>query len=143
MGWKFTSEKDLVDTFSNTINPFWEEQVSRGHFIGKGDIEVHYAWCIPNTPRATIVISSGRIESYLKYKELVFDLYQNGFAVFILDHRGQGLSGRMTHDPQHGYVADFDDYVDDLVYFTQKIVIPKQQGSLQLLCHSMAGPLVH
>jgi len=141
MDWKFTSEKDLVNTFNNTIDPFWEEQVSRGHFAGKGDVDVHYAWCIPDTPRSTIVISSGRIESYLKYKELVFDLYQNGFAVFILDHRGQGLSGRMTHDPQHGYVAHFDDYVDDLVYFTQNIVVPKQQGRLQLLCHSMGGAI--
>ena len=91
MDWKFTSEKDLANTFNNTIDPFWEEQVSRGHFAGKGDVDVHYAWCLPDTPRSTIVISSGRIESYLKYKELVFDLYQNGFAVFILDHRGQGL----------------------------------------------------
>lgn len=141
MGWTFTSEQDLAVTFANSINPFWQRSVNLGRFSGKGNIDVRYAWSIPENPIATVVISSGRIESYLKYKELIFDLYQNGFAVFILDHRGQGLSGRMTHDPQHGYVADFNDYVDDLFTFVDTIVKPVQQGSLQLLCHSMGGAI--
>lgn len=89
----------------------------------------------------TVVISSGRIESLLKYKELIFDLYNNKLAVFILDHRGQGLSGRMTEDPQHGFVASFDDYVDDLLAFTDDIVAPHQVGNLYLLCHSMGGAI--
>lgn len=141
MSWKFTTEQELATTFATTINPFWQSAVTRGHFTGKDNVEVHYAWCIPEKPIASVVISSGRIESYLKYKELIFDLYQNNFAVFILDHRGQGLSGRMTHDPQHGYVADFNDYIDDLVSFVQEIVKPLQQGPLRLLCHSMGGAI--
>lgn len=141
MSWTFTSEHDLATTFATAINPFWKSAVNCGHFVGKDEVEVHYAWCIPANPVASVVISSGRIESYLKYKELMFDLYQNGFAVFILDHRGQGLSGRMTHDPQHGYVADFDDYIDDLVTFVKDIVTPRQQGPLRLLCHSMGGAI--
>ncbi|MBO7923249.1 lysophospholipase [Alteromonas sp. KS69] len=141
MSWTFTSEQDLASTFATEINPFWQTSVTLGEFVGKDNIDVHYAWCIPETPKSTVVISSGRIESYLKYKELIFDLYQNGFAVFILDHRGQGLSGRMTHDPQHGYVADFADYVDDLITFVNDIVKPRQQGELQLLCHSMGGAI--
>ena len=38
MDWKFTSEKDLANTFNNTIDPFWEEQVSResGKQMSKG-----------------------------------------------------------------------------------------------------------
>jgi len=32
----------------------------------------------------------------------------------IMSHRGQGESGRMTSDPQMGYVEYFDDYVADL-----------------------------
>ena len=94
MSWTFTSEQDLASTFATEINPFWQTSVTLGEFVGKDNIDVHYAWCIPENPKSTVVISSGRIESYLKYKELIFDLYQNGFAVFILDHRGQGLSDR-------------------------------------------------
>ncbi len=142
MNWTFTSEHNLATSFATQINPFWQEHVTEDAFFGKGNVKVRYAFCIPPAPKATIVVSSGRIESYLKYKEFIYDLYQNGFAVFILDHRGQGLSGRMTHDPQHGYVASFDDYVDDLVTFVDTIVKPKQQGELQLVCHSMGGRLV-
>ena len=141
MSWTFTTEQDLASTFANTINPFWHKLVNKGSFGGKDNVDIHYAWCIPENVKSTVVISSGRIESYLKYKELIFDLHQNGFAVFILDHRGQGLSGRMTDDPQHGYVADFSDYVDDLITFVNDIVVPRQIGPLHLLCHSMGGAI--
>ena len=94
MNWAFTSENNLASTFAIDINPFWQHSVTQGHFVGKDNITVRYSHCIPKSPRATIVICSGRIESYLKYKEFIYDLYQNGFAVFILDHRGQGLSDR-------------------------------------------------
>ena len=141
MNWTFTTEQDLASTFTNTINPFWQKCVNEGMFGGKGNVDIHYAWCVPKEAKSTVVISSGRIECYLKYKELIYDLYQNGFAVFILDHRGQGLSGRMTDDPQHGYVADFSDYVDDLVTFVNDHVMPRKQGPLQLLCHSMGGAI--
>lgn len=141
MEWSVTSEQHLADTFATHINPFWKQRVCRGEFSGKGGIEVHYAWCMPDNPRSAIVISSGRIESLLKYQELIYDFYTNDCAVFILDHRGQGLSGRMTHDPQHGYVAHFDDYVDDLVYFVHHIVKPQTTLPLNLVCHSMGGAI--
>ncbi|WP_334015589.1 alpha/beta fold hydrolase [Alteromonas sp. S167] len=141
MNWTFTSENNLASTFAAHINPFWKEHVTESEFVGKDNVTVRYAYCIPSAPKSTLVISSGRIESYLKYKEFIYDLYQNGFAVFIFDHRGQGLSGRMTNDPQHGYVAHFDDYVDDVITFVNTIVKPKQQGDLQLVCHSMGGAI--
>lgn len=141
MGWTLTSENNLATTFSKQVNPFWQDEMTLGCFNGKDQVPVRFAYCIPPSPKATFVISSGRIESYLKYKELIFDFYQNGFAVFILDHRGQGLSGRMTRDRQHGYVANFDDYVDDLITFTETIVKPHQQGQLHLICHSMGGAI--
>lgn len=141
MSWTFTSETNLATTFATQINPFWQSRVTESEFVGKDNIPVRYAYCIPGNANASIVISSGRIESYLKYKEFIYDLFQNGFAVFILDHRGQGLSGRMTHDPQHGYVANFDDYVDDLITFVEAIVKPLQQGPLHLVCHSMGGAI--
>ncbi|BFT28966.1 alpha/beta fold hydrolase [Alteromonas sp. D210916BOD_24] len=141
MGWTLTSENNLATTLAKQINPFWQEQVTLGRFNGKDGVTVRFAYCIPPSPKATVVISSGRIESYLKYKELIFDFFQNGFAVFILDHRGQGLSDRMTRDRQHGYVANFDDYVDDLITFIDTVVEPNQQGELHLVCHSMGGAI--
>jgi len=137
----FTREDDLIDAIATRINPFWQQDVTTGTFAGKDNVDVFYAWCKPDNAHATIVISSGRIESLLKYKELIYDFFRQGYAVFILDHRGQGMSGRMTHDPQHGYVADFEDYVDDLITFTHKIVAPLEVGARYLLCHSMGGAI--
>lgn len=141
MSWKFTDEATLKTHFSTTIEDFWNTQVTQSTMTGKDGVTVHCAWCKPEDATDTVVISSGRIESLLKYKELIFDLYNNRLAVFILDHRGQGLSGRMTEDPQHGFVASFDDYVDDLLAFTDDIVTPHQAGNLYLLCHSMGGAI--
>jgi lysophospholipase len=109
--------------------------------IGKASVALAYAYTIPPDAKASIVISSGRIESLLKYQEVIYDLYHNGFAVFIMDHRGQGLSARMTADPEQGYVANFDDYVDDFIAFNKTIVAPRQVGDSFLLCHSMGGAI--
>lgn len=141
MDWTLTTEPELVEKLATTINPFWQSQVTTGEFTGAGGVTVHYAWCIPEGAHTTVVISSGRIESLLKYKELIYDLWHNGFAVFIPDHRGQGLSGRMTNDPQHGFVHSFDDYVADLLTFVNDIVRPQASGPLTLMCHSMGGAI--
>ncbi|MCU7553295.1 alpha/beta fold hydrolase [Alteromonas sp. ASW11-19] len=141
MDWTLTPETALADRNATTINPFWKSQVTTGEFTGLGGVTVHYAWCCPANAHTTVVISSGRIESLLKYKELIYDLWHNGFAVFIPDHRGQGLSGRMTSDPQHGFVHKFDDYVDDLLQFIDDIVMPHAPAPLTLLCHSMGGAI--
>ena len=89
MNWTFTSEENLASTFATHINPFWQESVTESHFTGKDDIKVRYAYCIPETPRATIVICSGRIESYLKYKEFIYDLYQMALPFLFLITEGK------------------------------------------------------
>ena len=71
-----------------------------------------------------IVVCPGRIESYIKYAELAYDLFHLGFDVLIIDHRGQGLSGRMLPDTHRGHVDNFSDYVDDLAAFWQQEVQP-------------------
>ncbi|MGO8654096.1 alpha/beta fold hydrolase, partial [Rhizobium ruizarguesonis] len=77
------------------------------------------------------MISSGYGESFFKYREIVYDLWQEGYQVYILDHRGQGFSERLIRpnkaqelDPRAvkrvhdlGYVENFDDFVDDLKTF--------------------------
>ncbi|QJR80533.1 alpha/beta fold hydrolase [Alteromonas pelagimontana] len=147
MNWKFTRESQLAHALVSEINPFWSEQVTTGQFTGKHNVKVHYAWCMPLHPRSAVVVSSGRIEALLKYKEVIYDFWRNDVAVFILDHRGQGQSGRMTEDPHQGYVADFEDYVDDLLYFVQQIVQPciavdgRGPLPLHLLCHSMGSAI--
>lgn len=130
---KFSSELKL-DTSEQ--RHFWQ-QVQQSSFCTPDNINIAYAMIEhPNKQRA-IVISNGRVESYLKYQELMFDLYQQGFSVYALDHRGQGLSDRLTHNPFQGYVENFSDYTADLAQFIEQIVSPQQHDELFCIAHSM------
>ncbi len=94
----------------------------------------------PNADRA-IVISSGRVESYIKYRELFLDIYRQGYSIYCLDHRGQGLSQRITDDPQKGHIDKFEHYIDDFEAFIDRIVLPNRHSSLSLIGHSMGGAI--
>jgi lysophospholipase len=91
--------------------------------------------------RSVIVVCPGRIESYVKYAELAYDLFHMGFDVLIIDHRGQGLSGRMLSDTHRGHVDNFSDYVDDLAAFWQQEVQPGPWRKRYILAHSMGGAI--
>ena len=86
-----------------------------------------------------IFISSGRTEAAVKYQELIFDLYNSGFSVFVIDHRGQGLSGRMTEDSTMGYIEDFSYYIKDAKHYYDSIVVPSNPTKIFLLAHSLGG----
>ena len=86
-------------------------------------IRINYATFIHNEVQESIVLVTGRTESYLKYQELAFDLYHQGYNVYIIDHRGQGLSQRLLKDNHKGYVKIFDDYAHDLKQFIDEVVI--------------------
>ena len=132
-----TQEDGLNETYQQKIIPFWQHSLTQASFIAKDGLNIAYAYVIHPQAKGSIVISSGRIEAYIKYKELVFDLYHNGYSVFIHDHRGQGQSGRMVANPHLGYVDDFNDYVDDFELFMQRVVLPRISHQPVLLGHSM------
>ena len=69
-------------------------------------------------PRGSIVLFPGRGEGSFEYYETAIDFIERGFGpVYVLDHRGQGLSPRLLEDPHKGHVARFEDYVDDAKAF--------------------------
>lgn len=123
------------------IAPFWDKHVANGYFSGKDNLQIAYAYVLHPEAIGTIAISSGRIETLLKYKELVFNLYHAGYSVFIHDHRGQGLSDRMTPNPHQGYVETFDDYVTDFKIFYDKVITVKTQHQPIVLAHSMGSTI--
>ncbi len=106
-----------------------------------GQISLGYTYIGHPDSKQAVVLSNGRVESYLKYKELIFDLYQQGYSVFALDHRGQGLSSRVTSNPHQGHIDKFDTYVDDFAYFIDAVVKPKNYQDLFLVGHSMGGAI--
>ena len=136
-------ERKLSTEHQLTIQPevitdFWRRHVKTGTLKTSDGLSLAYACSVPKNPCGTVVISSGRIEAYLKYQEVVFDFWHNGYAVFIQDHRGQGLSSRMTDNPHQGYVEHFDHYVADMESFIEQKVKPNQPaGPRFLVGHSM------
>src|ERR1700761_4707764 len=88
-------------------------------------VNLRYAlWAPPAGRKGTVCIFPGRSEFIEKYFETVRDLRDRGFAVAVLDWRGQGLSDRPLTDAAKGHVRRFSDYDIDLTTFMQQIVLP-------------------
>lgn len=129
---------------------FWQT-VQTGTLTSQDGLQLAYAISVPQSPKGAILLVQGRTEAYLKYQELYFQLYAAGYAVFSMDHRGQGLSARLLADSQIGHVGHFADYQRDQLQFIHQVVQPqlasleqqlaslKQRVPLFLLAHSMGG----
>jgi lysophospholipase len=145
---EYTKEAQLTTRLSNEIKHFWQQGLFAS-FNGVEKIRINYAAFTQLNEAECIVVVTGRSESYLKYQELAFDLYQQGFNVFLIDHRGQGLSQRLLTNHNKGYVKDFDHYANDLHQFITDIVNPGctnglngvKQKKTHLLAHSMGGAI--
>ena len=96
----------------------------------------------PEGGRGTVVLLQGRAEFIEKYGETVGDLTTRGFAVYALDWRGQGRSGRVLKDPRKGHVVSYDDYLKDLDLFLERLVVPDAPRPIVVLAHSMGGHIV-
>ena len=136
-----TTVQQLQDKeYRNKIEDFYDKG-KEGTFVGKANIPIYYKIFEQQDNEKAILISSGRTEAAIKYKELIFDLYNNGYSIYIHDHRGQGLSGRMTDDPEMGYIDTFQFYVDDMKYFYDNLLKPNNNKKRYLLAHSMGGAI--
>ncbi|WP_349920471.1 alpha/beta fold hydrolase [Aeromonas veronii] len=139
--YQLTTEAEVPALHQQTLPTFWQEHAAPGEFKGKNGVSIRYvALRQPKVDRAILIVN-GRVESYLKYQELAWDLWRQGYSLYLIDHRGQGLSGRLLKDPEKGYVADFDDYVQDLKQFHDEVVLADKPAKLFLLAHSMGGAI--
>ena len=100
-------------------------------------------WSAPSgSARGSVVLLQGRAEFIEKYGETVGDLRARGFAVYALDWRGQGRSGRVLKDPRKGHVVSYKDYLRDLELFLERLVVPEAPRPIVVLAHSMGGHIV-
>ncbi len=115
------------------LTDFWRQR-EEAEFKGVDDVPVRFVrFCAQHNDRL-VLICPGRIESYVKYAEVAYDLFHCGFDVMIIDHRGQGRSGRLLSDTHRGHVVNFSDYVDDLAALWQQQVVPDTgENGLSLL----------
>jgi lysophospholipase len=131
---------DLVSTPKNPI-PLG---VSSGYLDIRKGVRVRYAsWqSALHERRGTVCVFPGRNEFIEKYFEVVGELRRRGFAVAVLDWRGQGGSSRLTRSPMRGHVRSFDDYEEDLAHFMKGVVLPDCPAPYFALAHSMAATVL-
>lgn len=151
---QLSTEAELEKIYSSKIVAFWNQRGERRDFAGVHGVNIA-AMIFPNPGKKEgIVIASGYGESFIKYREIIYDLWHQGFQVYILDHRGQGLSGRLLSRPSSapadlladkrlhdmGYVDDFENFVADLKTFVDREA-KASNTHLFLLGHSMGGAI--
>jgi len=135
----YSTEQNLL-TQQPEISTFFKHSVYKDQLTTDNG-KLHYAYVVPEQTKAAVVICSGRIEGLDKYQELIWELQQNNYAVFIIDHQGQGRSYRALANRHKGYVNKFSDYADDFALFDQQIVCKHFQGKKIILGHSMGGAI--
>lgn len=136
----FTQEANYLEAIKNNITPFWEKR-QYGFFQGEKETSLHWISFTSPTNTKAIMVVNGRIESVHKYQELFYDLFCQGYDIYSFDHRGQGLSERLTANSDIGHIEDFNDYVLDLNNITQHLITPEHYQDCYLLAHSMGGAI--
>lgn len=115
-----------------------------GAFAGYDGAALRFArWEATRSPRrGTVCLFPGRGEYIEKYFEVIADLRRRGFAVAVLDWRGQGGSHRALKNMRKGHINDFAEYDRDLVRFMRDVVLPDCPPPYIALAHSMGGAIL-
>lgn len=130
-----------ITFFTRQVQPFWQQQVTIHHLRRPDGVLLHWYLHQPKQPKAVVFICPGRIEAALKYQELVWQLAQENYAVVVVDHRGQGFSDRLSNNPHHGHIDQFQDFVDDLEAVVQHATQYVAGLPQYLFAHSMGGAI--
>ena len=99
-------------------------------------------WAAQANGRGTVCVFTGRGEYIEKYFETIRDLRQRGYAVAMIDWRGQGHSARRLGNPFKGHVERFSEYLIDVAAFVEQIVLPDCPPPYFALAHSMGGAVM-
>lgn len=123
-------------------NPVPEGAVT-GYLTTSDKVSIRYARWNPVKPRkGTVCLFGGRGDMIEKFFEVIADLRARGFAVAMIDWRGQGGSQRLSPDPRKGHVRSFDEYQLDLEVFMREVVLPDCPAPMFALAHSMGGAIM-
>jgi lysophospholipase len=134
------SELGYAEQLQQKVLPFYFSVGMSGSFISKG-VKIACRTYERSDEQGALVILPGRDEPMQKYAEVIYDLRNSGYSLYILSHRGQGESGRMTSDSEIGHVDRFSDYIDDLAEFMDHVVLAKPHSRILFLAHSMGAAI--
>ncbi len=109
-----------------------------GGFTDTGGARIRFGTLHPETSRGTIVIASGFRECIEKYFEVMRDMTERGFSVWMMDWHGQGGSERYLENPQKMHSLGYAEHIETLHQFTRDIV-KRSSGPFVILAHSMGA----
>lgn len=136
----YISEQNYLTDMKEKVLPFINSFRIEGVFKGYDDKDIHFVKYIIENPTAAVIISHGFTESSEKWHELTYYFLKSGFNVYIIDHRGHGLSYREVKDLTLTHVNDFDEYIEDFEIFCD-YAGKEEQGDIYLFAHSMGGAI--
>ena len=132
-----TTEAEYDAMFDNDILPLFNS-ADTGYFTGKKDVSLSYSKFMNENAKGNVVIIHGFGENKIKYREVIYLFYQNGYNVFFYDQRGFGISDRLAEQPDVIHVDNFQYYADDLKTFMDEIVGDNGLPNF-VFSHSMGG----
>lgn len=133
------SKESYLKKMNFQVDDLWKQR-NEGYIRGKSDKKLYWVSLTSKQHEKAIIVVNGRIESAWKYQEVFYDLYSKGYDVYSYDHRGQGLSDRLTEDKQIGHVEHFSDYVTDMATVIDHFQLHDYQQRF-ILAHSMGGAI--
>jgi alpha-beta hydrolase superfamily lysophospholipase len=106
-----------------------------GFFKGIRDANIYYqSWVPESEPKAVLLIVCGLAEHSGRYMNVVNHFVPLGYAVYGIDHIGQGKS-----DGTRAYVRRFDDYTNTLKVYFDMICRWQPDKPIFLVGHSLGA----
>lgn len=96
---------------------------------------------VVNGKTRTMVVMQGRASFMEKFEEVIRQLQEQGFDVWALDWRGQGLSSRILGNHHKGHIDSYETYLQDLHQLVTTYIKPDESQELIAMGQSMGGHL--
>jgi len=136
------ADKNRVQGLSSPSEPDSELRRNEGFFQPTAGVRLYHCEWWPESSAApdsggggpVVVLMHGFAEHCRRYDELAEFFLRRGITVCRLDARGHGRS-----NGQRGYIRRFDDYVDDLCAYVERVSALAPGRPLVLLGHSNGG----
>ena len=133
-------EDSLEAIHKEFIQPFYN-QCKKCDFLASRDVKLSARSWLHESSDSTLILIGGRNESHAKYAEVAYDFFTRGFDVWTYDHRGQGFSQRELENTQIGWVESFQNYVNDLDIFYNRVVASQKKKNVYIVAHSMGAAI--
>lgn len=113
---------------------------SWGTFINADNARLRYGWAEPKADRkGLIVLLPGYQATAEAFFETCHDLLSAGYAVWVLDRRGQGGSDRWLDNPQKNYSLGLEHDEHDVEQFIKEVVQGVRNEPRFLVGESLGG----